>query len=109
MIQGGYSTGTGYGGPGYSFEDEPVIRDYVPGTLAMANAGPNTNGNQFFIMHGQRSLPKNYTIFGEVMDGMSVVDSLASTPVTLSPAGELSTPFMAPVIERIEIAEGPSS
>ncbi|HUE75803.1 MAG TPA: peptidylprolyl isomerase, partial [Chloroflexota bacterium] len=66
MVQTGDPTGTGAGGPGYRFEDEPVKRSYKRGTLAMANAGPNTNGSQFFIMHNDYTLAPNYTIFGEV-------------------------------------------
>ena len=104
MVQGGDPTGTGSGGPGYSFEDEPVTRDYVPGTLAMANAGPNTNGSQFFIVHQQANLPKNYTIFGRTVEGMDVVYSLANTPV--SATGERSSPVEPPTIEGIEIVEG---
>ena len=64
MIQGGDPQGTGTGGPGYRFADEHVTRDYTRGTIAMANAGPNTNGSQFFIMHADYALPKNYVIFG---------------------------------------------
>ena len=107
MIQGGDPTGTGSGGPGYKFEDEPVTRDYLAGTLAMANSGPNTNGSQFFIMHGRGDLPKNYTIFGLVVQGMDVVDTLANLPVTPGPSGEGSTPSVPPTIEGIEITEGP--
>ena len=107
MIQGGDPTGTGMGGPGYSFEDEPVSRDYVAGTLAMANAGPNTNGSQFFVMHAQGNLPKNYTIFGQVVSGMEIVDAIANLDVTTGPSGERSTPVYPPTIERIEIAEWP--
>ena len=72
----------GTGGPGYTFEDEPVQGDYVRGALAMANAGPNTNGSQFFICHQDLSgrLPKNYTLFGQVMSGMDVVDQIVSAP-----------------------------
>jgi len=72
----------GTGGPGYTFEDEPVNADYVRGALAMANAGPNTNGSQFFICHADLSgrLPKNYTIFGQVTKGMDVVDQIVSAP-----------------------------
>ena len=75
VIQGGDPTGTGSGGPGYKFADEPVTRDYERGTLAMANAGPNTNGSQFFIVLDdlRGKLPKNYTIFGRVTAGMDVV------------------------------------
>ena len=105
MIQGGDPTGTGAGGPGYRFEDEPVTREYVPGILAMANAGPNTNGSQFFVMHGEANLPKAYTIFGQVVEGIEVVDALANTPVTLSPSGERSKPTNPPVIEDVEITE----
>ena len=105
MIQGGDPTGTGMGGPGYKFEDERVTRDYVAGTLAMANSGPNTNGSQFFVMHEQGNLPKNYTIFGLVVQGMDVVDTLANLPVTAGPSGERSTPSQPPTIEGIEITE----
>ena len=70
----------GTGGPGYKFEDEPVRGEYRRGTLAMANAGPNTNGSQFFIMHADYGLPKNYTIFGQVRKGLDVVDRIAQAP-----------------------------
>ncbi len=77
VIQGGDPTGTGSGGPGYKFKDEPVKRPYRAGTLAMANAGPNTNGSQFFIcLEDQPSLPPNYTIFGDVTSGMDVVRNI---------------------------------
>ena len=71
VIQGGDPTGTGSGGPGYKFADEPITKDYERGTLAMANAGPNTNGSQFFIVLDdlRGKLPKNYTIFGRVTGG----------------------------------------
>ena len=72
----------GTGGPGYKFEDEPVKGDYQRGSLAMANAGPNTNGSQFFICVADLSgrLPKNYTIFGQVTKGMDVVDQIVNAP-----------------------------
>jgi cyclophilin family peptidyl-prolyl cis-trans isomerase len=72
----------GHGGPGYRFDDERFPGDYVRGALAMANAGPNTNGSQFFICHQDLTgkLPKNYTIFGVVTRGMDVVDQIASAP-----------------------------
>jgi peptidyl-prolyl cis-trans isomerase B (cyclophilin B) len=72
----------GTGGPGYKFEDEPVKGDYVRGALAMANAGPNTNGSQFFICHQNLTgtLPKNYTLFGQVTKGMEVVDTIVAAP-----------------------------
>jgi cyclophilin family peptidyl-prolyl cis-trans isomerase len=77
MIQGGDPTGTGSGGPGYKFKDEPVKRKYDRGILAMANAGPNTNGSQFFIMHADYGLPPNYTIFGKLTSGEDVLDKIA--------------------------------
>ena len=70
----------GTGGPGYKFDDEPFTGSYVRGTLAMANAGPNTNGSQFFIMHADYALPKSYTIFGLVTKGLDVVDAIANAP-----------------------------
>ena len=82
VIQGGDPTGTGRGGPGYQFDDEPFTGEYYRGTLAMANAGPNTNGSQFFIVLKDLigSLPKNYTIFGQVTKGLDVVDRIAQAP-----------------------------
>jgi cyclophilin family peptidyl-prolyl cis-trans isomerase len=85
MIQGGDPTGTGRGGPGYQFDDElapnteSAQRGYIRGTVAMANAGPNTNGSQFFIIHKDYPLPHNYTIFGHVTGGLDVVDKIATT------------------------------
>lgn len=88
MIQGGDPTGTGRGGEsawGGRFKDEidsrsPVYqRGYKAGTVAMANAGPNTNGSQFFIMHSDYALPPNYTIFGRVTEGQDVVNAIATT------------------------------
>ncbi len=72
----------GSGGPGYRFDDEPVVGDYERGTLAMANAGPNTNGSQFFICHQdlRGKLPKSYTLFGRVLSGLDVVDAIATAP-----------------------------
>ena len=80
MIQGGDPTGTGSGDPGYRFDDEPVSRPYTRGTLAMANAGPNTNGSQFFVMHADYGLPPNYTIFGQLRSGEDVLDTIATAP-----------------------------
>jgi cyclophilin family peptidyl-prolyl cis-trans isomerase len=107
MIQTGDPTGTGTGGPGYRFNDELVMRDYTPGVVAMANAGPNTNGSQFFIVQGDgaRGLPKNYTIFGHVTSGMDVVDKIASVPVRPSPQGEQSVPTEDVRIKTITIEE----
>lgn len=72
----------GTGGPGYKFEDEPVLGDYARGSLAMANSGPNTNGSQFFICHQDLTgkLPKSYTLFGQVTRGMDVVDQIVGAP-----------------------------
>ncbi|HLI52020.1 MAG TPA: peptidylprolyl isomerase [Thermomicrobiaceae bacterium] len=111
MIQSGDPTGTGAGGPGYRFKDEPVTRDYTRGTVAMANAGPNTNGSQFFIVQqDQPSLPKSYTIFGEVTQGMDVVDAIADAPVEQNPqTGELSKPVDPVVIKSVTIATKPAS
>jgi cyclophilin family peptidyl-prolyl cis-trans isomerase len=89
MIQGGDPTGTGRGGEsawGGRFNDEiksssPVYqRGYKAGTVAMANAGPNTNGSQFFIMHSDYPLPPSYTIFGQVTEGQEIVDAIATSP-----------------------------
>jgi cyclophilin family peptidyl-prolyl cis-trans isomerase len=83
MIQGGDPNGNGTGGPGYQFEDElnPQTEsykgEYVKGVVAMANAGPNTNGSQFFIMVADYPLEHNYTIFGKVTKGQDVVDKIA--------------------------------
>jgi len=82
MIQGGDPTGSGSGGPGYKFDDEMFDGEYTRGTLAMANAGPDTNGSQFFIMHKDTPLPKDYVIFGRVTKGLETVDSIAEAPVS---------------------------
>ncbi len=107
VIQGGDPTGTGSGGPGYKFADEPVARDYERGTLAMANAGPDTNGSQFFIVLDdlRGKLPKNYTIFGRVRDGMDVVDAIANTPTRTGRSGENSTPTEPVTLEKVTISE----
>ncbi len=103
MIQGGDPTGTGRGGPGYKFEDESFSGEYSRGTIAMANAGPNTNGSQFFIMHQDTDLPLNYVIFGKVIEGLDVVDAIATAPT--NPGGEGSTPVNPVKIESVEINE----
>lgn len=78
VIQGGDPLGNGTGGPGYKFADDPVKRKYDQGVVAMANAGPNTNGSQFFIMlEDNLTLPPKYTIFGKVIKGMEVVKKIA--------------------------------
>ena len=104
MAQTGDPTGTGTGGPGYKFSDEPVSRKYTRGTIAMANAGPNTNGSQFFIMHKDYGLPPNYTIFGKVTEGEDVIDKIAATP-TGSGHGGSDTPKTAITIDKVTIDE----
>ena len=78
MCQGGDPTGTGRGGPGYKFNDEPVKQRYQLGSLAMANAGPNTNGSQFFLISGPSgvNLPQQYNHFGQVVKGLEIVDAM---------------------------------
>ena len=101
MIQGGDPTGTGMGGPGYRFRDElEGPGRYSRGTVAMANAGPNTNGSQFFIMHTDYGLPHNYSIFGHVTEGLDVVDAIADTPT-----GAQDRPHDDCVIESVTVTE----
>lgn len=100
VVQGGDPTGTGRGGPGYKFRDELEGEgDYTRGTVAMANAGPNTNGSQFFICLDDVGLPHSYTIFGRVTEGMDTVDAIADLPRS----GE--RPTEEAVIESVEIRE----
>ncbi len=103
MIQGGDPEGTGRGGPGYRFEDEFFSGDYTRGTVAMANAGPDTNGSQFFIMHADYGLPSDYVIFGSVTKGLDVVDKIA-TAETLE-SGEGSTPVKPITVDSVTITE----
>ncbi|MFN8637789.1 MAG: peptidylprolyl isomerase [Chloroflexota bacterium] len=108
MVQTGDPTGTGRGGPGYRFRDELTgPQGYTKGTLAMANAGPNTQGSQFFICHGTGAerLPKAYTIFGRVTDGLDTLDKIAGVQVQRGQTGEMSTPVDPPKIESVEITE----
>ena len=100
MIQGGCPEGTGTGGPGYTFEDEFNDHKIVRGALAMANAGPNTNGSQFFIVTTAEApwLDGKHTVFGEVTDGMDTVDTIEATPTA---AGD--RPVEPQVIERVEL------
>src|SRR5205823_3279948 len=101
MIQGGCPLGTGTGGPGYTFEDEINDHKIVRGALAMANAGPNTNGSQFFIVttDGAPWLDGKHTVFGRVVDGMDAVDAIESQPTA---AGD--RPVQDAVIERLELS-----
>lgn len=103
MIQGGDPEGTGRGGPGYRFDDEPVVGEYTRGTIAMANAGPDTNGSQFFIMHKDYGLQKDYVIFGKVTSGLDVVDKIATAETVSS--GEGSTPVKPATVESVTISE----
>ena len=105
MIQGGDPEGTGRGGPGYRFEDETFTGEYKRGTLAMANAGPDTNGSQFFIMHADYALPPNYVIFGQVVEGLEVVDAIATAPTVASEMGEPSKPVTPVVVKSVDIVE----
>lgn len=105
MIQGGDPKGDGTGGPGYKFADEPFTGEYTRGTIAMANSGPNTNGSQFFIIHKDYPLPKNYVIFGKVISGMETVDAIAEVPVRPSSSGELSSPVTPVKIISVDIKE----
>ncbi len=103
MIQGGDPEGTGMGGPGYKFADEKFTGKYDRGTVAMANAGPNTNGSQFFIMHADYPLPPNYVIFGKVTSGLEVVDKIATAPT--KPGGEGSSPVAPVTVTSVTISE----
>jgi len=78
VIQGGCPEGSGRGNPGYRFEDEPVVGDYIAGSVAMANSGPNSNGSQFFIstVDNRRALARSYNLFGQVTSGMDVVSGV---------------------------------
>jgi peptidyl-prolyl cis-trans isomerase B (cyclophilin B) len=103
MIQGGCPQGTGTGGPGYEFEDEINDNKIVRGALAMANAGPNTNGSQFFIVTTESAawLDGKHTVFGRVTAGMEAVDSIEGTET-----GAQDRPVNDAVIERVEVHEG---
>jgi peptidyl-prolyl cis-trans isomerase B (cyclophilin B) len=103
MIQGGDPTGTGTGGPGYQFEDEFNSHKVERGALAMANAGPNTNGSQFFIVTTDAApwLDGKHTVFGRVSDGMDAVDAIEAAPTE---AGD--RPREPQVIDRIDLDDG---
>jgi cyclophilin family peptidyl-prolyl cis-trans isomerase len=102
MIQGGDPTGTGSGGPGYTFEDEFNDHSVARGALAMANAGPNTNGSQFFIVtaHACPWLDGKHTVFGRVTDGMDVVDAISQTETE---AGDRPRETIS--IDRVDLAD----
>ncbi len=102
MIQGGCPEGTGRGGPGYTFEDEFNDHKIVRGALAMANAGPNTNGSQFFIVTTEAAswLDGKHTVFGRVRDGMDAVDAIEAMPTDAS-----DRPLEPQKIERVELSD----
>jgi peptidyl-prolyl cis-trans isomerase B (cyclophilin B) len=102
MVQGGCPQGTGTGGPGYTFEDEFNDHKVVRGALAMANAGPNTNGSQFFIVTTGAApwLDGKHTVFGEVVDGMDVVDTIEK-----SETDSRDKPVEAKTIDKVELAD----
>jgi len=102
MIQGGCPEGTGRGGPGYTFEDELNDHKIVRGALAMANAGPNTNGSQFFIVTTDAApwLDGTHTVFGEITNGMDAVDAIEGTAT-----GPGDQPTEPQVIERVELSD----
>jgi cyclophilin family peptidyl-prolyl cis-trans isomerase len=102
MIQGGDPTGTGMGGPGYTFEDEFNDHKVERGALAMANAGPNTNGSQFFIVTTAAApwLDGKHTVFGRVTEGMDAVDTIEQVDTDAQ-----DKPHAPVVIERVELAE----
>jgi len=103
MVQGGCPLGTGTGGPGYTFEDEINEHRVVRGALAMANAGPNTNGSQFFIVTAEEApwLDGKHTVFGRVSAGMDTVDTIEAVET-----GPQDRPVDPVVIERVELHEG---
>ena len=102
MIQGGCPQGTGTGGPGYTFEDETNGHKVVRGALAMANAGPDSNGSQFFIVTKDAApwLDGKHTVFGQVTAGMEAVDAIEGLPT-----GRADKPVRPAIIERVELAE----
>jgi cyclophilin family peptidyl-prolyl cis-trans isomerase len=102
MIQGGCPEGTGRGGPGYTFEDEFNDHKIVKGALAMANAGPNTNGSQFFIVTTEAApwLDGKHTVFGRVVEGMDAVEAIESAPTDAS-----DRPLEPQKIERVELSD----
>jgi peptidylprolyl isomerase len=109
MIQTGDPRGNGTGGPGYQFKDELEAarsRGYKKGTVAMANAGPNTNGSQFFIMDADYALPPNYVVFGQVSEGQDVVNKIASVAVGPSAGGrEVSSPTVDVHMNSVTVQE----
>jgi peptidylprolyl isomerase len=107
VIQAGDPTATGFGGPGYVVPDEYPNADFIyeRGVVAMANAGPGSTGSQFFIMLGDSGLPPTFTVLGRVVDGLDVVDRIATIPLGVSARGEQSVPLETLYLERVFLSE----
>ena len=101
VIQGGASTSTEDGGPGYEFPNDPVAVAYERGIVAMANHGVDTNGSQFFIVLGDSGLPPDYSVFGRVTSGMELADTIAAGPST---GGQESTALQPVTMNRVTVA-----
>ena len=101
VIQGGDPTGTGSGGPGYEFPNDPVAVPYERGVVAMANAGRDTNGSQFFIVLDEAGLPPDYSVFGRVTSGMEIADEIAAGPSTGGQSGQALEPV---TMNRVTVA-----
>ena len=101
VIQGGDPTGTGSGGPGYEFPNDPVSVPYERGVVAMANAGRDTNGSQFFVVLGDAGLPPDYSVFGRVTSGMEIADEIAAGPSSGGQAGQALEPV---AMNRVTVA-----
>jgi cyclophilin family peptidyl-prolyl cis-trans isomerase len=101
VIQGGDPTGTGTGGPGYEFPNDPVSVSYERGVVAMANAGRDTNGSQFFIVLAEAGLPPDYSVFGRVTSGMEVADEISAGPSSGGQAGQALEPV---TMNRVTVA-----
>jgi cyclophilin family peptidyl-prolyl cis-trans isomerase len=101
VIQGGDPTGTGSGGPGYSFSDDPVNVPYARGVVAMANSGANTNGSQFFIVLADAGLDPNYSVFGRVTSGIETVDAIAAMPNAGAPTNAALSPV---AMDKVSVA-----
>ena len=105
LMQAGDPTATGRGGPGYAIPDELPAGDaaYTRGTLAMANAGPDTGGSQFFIMLDDVGLPPAYSVFGQVVEGLDVLDTIAAVPLGFNASGEPSSPLESVYLVKVTV------
>ncbi|MGQ0466507.1 MAG: peptidylprolyl isomerase [Sporichthyaceae bacterium] len=105
VLQCGDPSGTGTGGPGYSFADENLAgATYAKGVVAMANAGPNTNGSQFFMMFKDSDFPPSYTPFGTILRGVEVLEKIAAGGLFLGPSGNPDAPLMRTEIEKVVVS-----